>query len=94
MSNEEGVRVTLAGQVVQCDYIAPEGEEGFYSLMLLVDGDEEFIIEPTKEGDALEEYIDRWVEVKGEMFETDDANFIVVHQFDADDEGLAYEIDW
>jgi hypothetical protein len=91
---EEGVRVILSGQVVQCDYVAPGGEEDFYSLMLVVDGDEEYILEPGREADKLDEFIDRWVEVKGEMFETDEGNFLVVHEFDPDDEALSYDTDW
>lgn len=90
----EGVLVTLSGQVAQCDYVASDGVEGFYSVMLVVDGDEEFIVEPNRQGDQLEEYLDRWVEVRGELFENDEGNFLVVHEFDGDDEGLSYDEDW
>lgn len=92
--DEEGVAVTLAGQVTECDYPSLEGDEGYYSIMLVVDTDEEYVVEPDSEGDRLEDFIDRWVEVKGDFYETDDVNVLVVHEFEAEDNSLSYDADW
>lgn len=89
--SEEKTRVILTGQVVQCDF---DVEEGFYEVMLIVEGEEAYIIEPDQEGGRLEEHLDRWVSVKGEVEEKDEMFFLSVHEFDLEDDGLSYEIDW
>lgn len=96
---EEGVMVSLAGQVVQYGYDEDDDDtsgskdEG-YSIMLLVDGDEEYVVEPDRKGEKLEECMDRWVAVEGELFEKEDINLLVVHEFELDDEGPSYDEDW
>lgn len=90
---EDGVAVTLAGQVTECDYASPDGEEGYYSIMLVVDGDEEYVVEPDSRGDRLEDFIDRWVEVKGDLYEIEDSNILVIHEFEAEDDTIPYDED-
>ena len=93
---EEGVLVSLAGQVTEFD--ADSFEEDFgdqeYAVVLVVDGDEQYLVEPDEEGPALEENVDRWVSVEGELHEAEAANFLVVHSFEIEEDGPSYETDW
>lgn len=83
--------VTLEGQVVQCDY----DEEGFYTTMLVVDGEEEFIVEPGREGSRLEDYLDHWAQVRGEVRRRDDGlRYLRVHVFQLMDDSVRYDEDW
>ncbi len=82
-------KTTLVGQVVPYDF----DEDDFYSIMLLVDGEETYIIEPGREGSRLEDFIDHWVTIQGTVRRKDEDLFLSVHSFKLDDE-LSYDEDW
>ena len=93
---EEGVLVSLTGQVVEFD--AESFDEDFgdrdYSVALVVDGDEEYLVDPDEEGVRLRENMDHWVSVEGELYETDACNVLKVHNFEVEQGGPSFEADW
>lgn len=62
-------------------------------FMLLVDGEEEFLIEMGKEGNKLADYVDRWVTVDATVREFEDYACINVLRYDVDDEGMDFDDD-
>ena len=88
---KEQTHATLEGQVAQCDF----DEDGFYTVMLVVDGEEEYVIEPGREGSRLEEFLDHWVTIRGEVRRKDDDRFYLkVHFFQLEDDSARSDEDW
>jgi hypothetical protein len=63
--------------------------------MLLVDGEEEFIIEKSEQSEMLINYIDRWITAEGIVTETDDDFSIKVQSYKLEDDfELNDDDDW
>ncbi|WP_319471790.1 hypothetical protein [uncultured Pseudodesulfovibrio sp.] len=78
----------LYGQVVPSDW----NNETVSSLILLVDGEEEFVIENNEHSETLVEHIDRWITAEGIITEADDELRIKVRSYTLED-GIDYEGD-
>lgn len=79
---------SIYGQVLPSDW----NNETVSSLILLVDGEEEFIIENNEHSETLVDHIDRWITAEGVITETDEALRIKVRNFSLEDE-MDYEGD-
>lgn len=79
---------SLHGQILPSDW----NNETVSSLVLLVDGEEEFSIESNENCDALVDHIDRWITAEGIITETDDELRIKVRNYRLEDE-MDYESD-
>ncbi|QJB56818.1 hypothetical protein [Pseudodesulfovibrio sp. zrk46] len=79
---------SLYGQLIPADW----NKETVSSLILLVDGEEEFTIENNEEGEELLDYIDRWITAEGIITETDEELRIKVRNYTLEDE-MDYEGD-
>ncbi|BCS87496.1 hypothetical protein [Pseudodesulfovibrio sediminis] len=79
---------TIFGQVIPLDW----DDEAVTGLALLVDGEEEFIVEPDEMGEGLLELIDRWVTIEGVIHESDSEIRIRVRNYTMDDE-IDYDLD-
>lgn len=73
---------TLYGQVLPLDW----NDDAISGVMLLVDGEDEFIVEPDKNGKRLYDYIDHWMTVEGIVKETARELRIKVRKFTLEDE--------
>ena len=58
----------LYGQILPSE----PNNESVSGLVLLVDGEEEFLIENDDNGELLVDYIDRWATIEGIVTETED----------------------
>lgn len=79
---------TLFGQILPQEW----DNETVAAVVLLVDGEEEFIIEKDEDGESLFAHIDRWVTVEGVITETDDEMRIKVRNYTLED-ALDYDSD-
>lgn len=79
---------TVYGQILPLEW---EGDV-VTGLVLLVDGEEEFVIEQDEAGSRLTELIDRWVTAEGIVEESEDEFRIKIRNFKVDDE-LDYDGD-
>ncbi|MDD3310588.1 hypothetical protein [Pseudodesulfovibrio sp.] len=79
---------SLFGQILPLDW----DDESVSGVILLVDGEEEFIIEHDDNGKDLMDHVDRWVTVEGVVTEEDDELRIKVRNYTLEDE-LDYESD-
>ncbi len=79
---------SLFGQVLPLDW----DNEIATGVVILVDGEEEFIVEHDETGESLVEYIDRWVTAQGLITETEDELRIKVRNYRLDD-NLDYDKD-
>lgn len=79
---------SLYGQLIPADW----NKETVSSLILLVDGEEEFVIENNEQSEALLEYIDRWITAEGIITENDDELRIKIRNYTLED-GIDYEGD-
>lgn len=79
---------SLFGQVLPLDW----DNEIATGVVILVDGEEEFIVEHDETGESLVEYIDRWVTAQGLITETEDELRIKVRNYRLDD-NLDYDSD-
>lgn len=79
---------SLFGQLLPLD----GDEESAPGVVLLVDGEEEFIIEQDENGRDLMDQMDRWVTVEGVVTEEDEELRIKVRNYTLEDE-LDYESD-
>lgn len=73
---------TLYGQVLPLDW----DNDSVSGVVLLVDGEEEFVVEPDKNGKRLFDLIDRWVTAEGIVKETDEEFRFKVRSFTIEDE--------
>ena len=73
---------TLYGQLVPSGWDNDEVSE----LVLLVDGEEEFILETNEFSKILTNYTDRWITVQGLITATDDELRIKIHAYTLEDE--------
>lgn len=73
---------SLYGQVLPADW----NNETVSSLILLVDGEEEFIIESNDQCEVLVDHIDRWITAEGIITETDEELRIKVRNYTLEDE--------
>ena len=76
------------GQVLPLDW----ENESISGVVILVDGEEEFIVENDETGGSLADHIDRWVTAEGLITETDDELRIKVRNYTLDD-NLDYDTD-
>lgn len=79
---------SLYGQILPTEW----NNETVSTLVLLVDGEEEFIIENNEHRDALLDHIDRWITADGIITETDDELRIKIRNYNLENE-LDYEGD-
>lgn len=79
---------SLYGQVLPSNW----NNETVSSLILLVDGEEEFTIENNEHSETLVEHIDRWITAEGVITENDDELRIKVRNYKLEDE-MDYEGD-
>ena len=79
---------SLYGQILPSDW----QDETAFGLILLVDGEEEFLVENDEDGEGLFDYIDRWVTIEGVITEREDELRIKVRNYMLEDE-LDYEDD-
>lgn len=79
---------TLYGQILPLDW----DNDSVSAVALLVDGEEEFVVEPDVNGKQLFDHIDRWVTAEGIIKETDDECRIKVRSFSLEDD-LDYDSD-
>ncbi|GEM_PF-1010817 len=77
---------TIYGRILPMEW----KEEEDASLMILVDCEEEFIVEPDKTGRKLSDHVDRWVTVKGIVKEEEDELRIRVREYTLEDEDWQY----
>ncbi|WP_319542213.1 hypothetical protein [uncultured Pseudodesulfovibrio sp.] len=73
---------TLYGQVLPLDW----ENDVVTGIILLVDGEEEFIVKPDKVGGRLVDHLDRWITAEGIVEETEDESYIKIRNFKVDDE--------
>ena len=78
----------LYGQILPSE----PNNESVTGLVLLVDGEEEFLIENDENGEMLVDYIDRWATIEGVVTEMDDEIRFKVSNYTIEDE-LDYEGD-
>lgn len=82
---------TVYGQILPSEW----DNERVSSLILLVDGDEEFIIEKNEQADSLVNHIDRWITAEGVITETNKSIRIKVRNFKLEDDiDYEEEDDW
>lgn len=79
---------SLYGQILPSDW----DNERVSSLILLVDGEEEFIIEKNDQSESLLNHIDRWITAEGVITETNKALRIKIRSFKLEDD-IDYEGD-
>lgn len=79
---------SLFGQILPSEW----NNESVSGLVLLVDGEEEFIVENDENGESLIDHIDRWVTVEGVITEDDEELRIKIRNYTLED-GLDYEGD-
>ncbi|WP_319581872.1 hypothetical protein [uncultured Pseudodesulfovibrio sp.] len=79
---------SLFGQILPLDW----ENDTVAGVVLLVDGEEEFIVEPDENGESLIEYIDRWVTAEGVVVEDEDELRIKVRNYTLEDE-IDYDTD-
>jgi len=79
---------TVYGQILPSEW----DNDRVSSLILLVDGDEEFIIEKNEQADTLVNHIDRWITAEGVITETNKSIRIKVRNFKLEDD-IDYEED-
>ena len=79
---------SLFGQLLPMDW----EDETIAGLVLLVDGEEEFIVELDENGESLLEHIDRWVTAEGIVTEDEDELRIKVRSYTLEDE-IDYDTD-
>ncbi|QGY39547.1 hypothetical protein GM415_05245 [Pseudodesulfovibrio cashew] len=73
---------TLYGQVLPLDW----DNESVSGVVLLVDGEEEFVVEPDKNGKKLYDLIDRWVTAEGVIREYPNELRFQVRSYKVEDE--------
>ncbi|MFH1913809.1 MAG: hypothetical protein ABIK45_06010 [Pseudomonadota bacterium] len=73
---------TIYGQILPVER-EDDDEAG---LMILVDGEEEFLVEPDKNGLKLMDHMDKWVTAQGTVAEDGDELLIRVRDFTLDDD--------
>jgi len=73
---------TIYGQILPVER-EDDDESG---LMILVDGEEEFLVEPDKNGLKLMDHMDKWVTAQGTVTEEGDELLIRVRDFTLDDD--------
>ena len=76
---------TIYGQILPIEREDEEEEEDS-SLMILVDGEEEYLVEPDKNGLKLMDHMDKWVTAQGTITEEGDELLIRVRDFTLDDD--------
>ncbi|MCJ2164560.1 MULTISPECIES: hypothetical protein [unclassified Pseudodesulfovibrio] len=79
---------TLFGQILPLDC----DEDSVSGIILLVDGEEEFIVEPDDNGEILAGHIERWVTAEGVVLEDEDELRIKVRYYTLEDE-IDYDAD-
>ncbi|WP_147822009.1 hypothetical protein [Salidesulfovibrio onnuriiensis] len=77
---------TIFGQILPMDW----NEDDVVGLIILVDGEDEFIVEPDKTGRKLFDHVDRWVTAKGLIREDEDEMRIMVRDYTLEDEDWNY----
>jgi hypothetical protein len=73
---------TIYGQILPFE--SEDDEES--GLMILVDGEEEFLVEPDKNGIKLMDHMDKWVTAQVTVTEESDEMHIRVRDFTLDDD--------
>lgn len=73
---------TVYGQILPLDW----DDDSVTQLVLLVDGEEEFLVEPDENGWRLTDLIDRWITAQGVVEESDDEFRIKIRNFKVEDE--------
>ena len=77
---------TVYGQILPLEY----DKRGVSRVMILVDGDEEFVVMPTRQGAELVNHVDSWVRAKGVISEENDEVTIKIYHYDIEDEEIEY----
>lgn len=72
---------SIYGQVLPMDW----NKDEVSGLILLVDGEEEFIVEHDENGEKLVDHIDRWVTAQGVITETDEELRIRIRDYTLED---------
>ncbi len=80
---------TIYGQVVPHE----SDLDDKYQLAIIVDGEEEFIVEPDSNGRSLNEYVDQWIKAQVYVSETDDGFFVKIREVSLDESGWGYDDD-
>ncbi|SMF30124.1 hypothetical protein [Desulfovibrio gilichinskyi] len=80
---------TIYGQVVPYE----SDLDDKYQLAIVVDGEEEFIVEPDSNGRNLSEYVDQWIKAQVYVNETDDGFFVKIREVSLDEDGWKYDDD-
>lgn len=73
---------TLYGQILPIDW----NNESVSSIMILVDGEEEFIVEPDKNGMELVNHLESWVRAEVFVKEDDDELRVKIREFTVEDD--------
>lgn len=82
---------SLYGQIVPQEG-SGDAEPG---LVLLVDGEEEFVIEPNENGLFLTNYVERWITAQGIIMESEEELRIKIRNYTLEDEfDYAGDGDW
>ncbi|MBI9109596.1 hypothetical protein [Maridesulfovibrio ferrireducens] len=80
---------TIYGQVVPFD-----GDlDDKFQLAIMVDGEEEFIVEPDINGRNLHEFMDQWIKAQVLVNETDEGFFVKIREVSVDEGGWEYDDD-
>ena len=80
---------SLFGQILPMDW---DDETVSGGIVLLVDGEEEFIVELDDNGESLVDHIERWVTAEGIVTEDEDELRIKVRNYTLEDE-IDYDTD-
>lgn len=73
---------SIYGQVLPMEW----NKDKVSALVLMVDGEEEFIVEHDDNGESLIDHIDRWVTAEGIITETDEEIRIKVRNYTLEDD--------
>ncbi|CCH50227.1 hypothetical protein [Pseudodesulfovibrio piezophilus] len=79
---------SLYGQVLPLDW----DDDAVSGIVILVDGEEEFLVENNENGEQLIDHIDRWVTAQGIITESEDEYRIKIRNYKLEDE-MDYQSD-
>ena len=80
---------TIYGQILPFEW----GKKNVESIMILVDGEEEYIVDPGKESKKLVDYVDHWITARGLITEGEYDMKIKIYSYNLEDDGLDYSTD-
>ncbi len=73
---------SIYGQILPMEW----NKDEVSALVLMVDGEEEFIVEHDDNGESLVDHIDRWVTAEGVITETDEEIRIKIRNYIIEDD--------